>query len=70
MVPRKKLSLAVIPGDGTGPEVTAEAMKVLGAVASSEGFDFEAQEFPYGGQYYLDTGQVLPRGRHRRVASA
>jgi 3-isopropylmalate dehydrogenase len=57
-----KLKIAVIPGDGTGPEVTAEALKVLKAVASLEGFQYELEEFDFGGQRYLRTGDVLPDG--------
>ena len=56
------LKLAVIGGDGTGPEVTAEAMKVLAAVSKQEGFTFEATDLELGGDYYLKTGVVLPEG--------
>ncbi len=54
--------IAVIPGDGTGPEVTAEALKVLTAVAELDGFSFETQEFDFGGERYLRTGETLPAG--------
>jgi 3-isopropylmalate dehydrogenase len=57
-----KLNIAVIPGDGTGPEVTAEALKVLKAVAPLEKFQYELEEFDFGGQRYLRTGEVLPEG--------
>ncbi len=56
------LKIAVIPGDGTGPEVTDEALKVLAAIASSEGFSFETQPFDFGGERYLRTGETLPEG--------
>jgi len=56
------MKIAVIPGDGTGPEVTAEAIKVLAAVAKLEGFDYSTQEFDFGGERYLKTGEVLPDG--------
>jgi 3-isopropylmalate dehydrogenase len=59
---RDKIKIAVIPGDGTGPEVTVEALKVLQAVASLEGFEYELEEFDYGGDRYLRTGEVLPDG--------
>ncbi len=62
MVANKELRLAVIPGDGTGPEVTAEALKVLRAISELESFTFEMEELPYGGEYYLRTGEVLPEG--------
>ncbi len=54
--------IAVIPGDGTGPEVTAEAIKVLRAVAELDGFDFETKEYDFGGERYLRTGDILPEG--------
>ncbi len=59
---KDQINIAVVPGDGTGPEVTAEALKVLQAVASLEGFQYELEEFDYGGQRYLRTGEVLPEG--------
>src|SRR6185295_14169610 len=52
--------IAVIPGDGTGPEVTAEAVKVLGAAAKASGFKYETTNFDFGGDRYLKTGEVLP----------
>ncbi len=59
---KDSIKIAVIPGDGTGPEVTAEALKVLQAVASLEGFRYELEEFDYGGNRYLRTGDILPEG--------
>jgi 3-isopropylmalate dehydrogenase len=53
------LKLAVIPGDGTGPEVVGEALKILKAVATAEQFKYTTTEFNFGGQRYLDTGKVL-----------
>ncbi len=53
------LKIAVIGGDGTGPEVTAEAVKVLGAVAEVEGFAFETTDIDLGGERYLKTGHIL-----------
>ena len=54
--------IAVIGGDGTGPEVTHEAIKVLDAVARLEGFSYSIKEFDFGGERYLKTNQVLPEG--------
>ncbi|MDP6438958.1 MAG: 3-isopropylmalate dehydrogenase [Candidatus Brocadiia bacterium] len=54
--------IAVIPGDGTGPEVVAEGLKVLGAVAGLEGFQYETAHYDFGGDRYLRTGEVLPDG--------
>src|SRR5512136_2142093 len=52
--------IAVIPGDGTGPEVTAEAVKVLKAAAAKFGFQVELTEFDFGGERYKRTGELLP----------
>jgi 3-isopropylmalate dehydrogenase len=52
--------IAVIPGDGTGPEVTAEAVKVLRAAAAKFGFKVELTEFDFGGERYKRTGELLP----------
>lgn len=52
--------IAVIPGDGIGPEVTQEAMKVLDAVAQKFGFQCEKVTYDFGGDRYLRTGEVLP----------
>ncbi len=54
------LKVAVIGGDGTGPEVTAEGVKVLQAVAKLEGIRYELKDFDLGGDRYLKTGEVLP----------
>jgi 3-isopropylmalate dehydrogenase len=55
--PRGSQTLAVIPGDGIGPEVTAEALKVL-EVASP--VTFESTRYDLGAERYLATGEVLP----------
>lgn len=52
--------IAVIPGDGTGPEVTAEAVKVLKAAAGKFDFKVELTEFDFGGERYMRTGETLP----------
>jgi 3-isopropylmalate dehydrogenase len=58
------LKLAVIPGDGIGPEVTAEALKVLEQAARSAGMPagvkFEPTRYDLGAERYLATGEVLP----------
>jgi len=54
--------IAVIPGDGTGPEVVAEGLKVLEAAASKFGFKYETTTFDFGGDRYLKTGETLPDG--------
>ena len=55
----KNLKLAVIPGDGIGPEVIAEALKVLDVVATQAGISIDKTEFKLGAQRYIDTGDVL-----------
>jgi 3-isopropylmalate dehydrogenase len=56
----KTYRIAVIPGDGTGPEVTAEAVKVLKAAAAKFGFKADLTEFDFGGERYKRTGETLP----------
>ena len=51
--------IAVVPGDGTGPEVIAEGLKVLKAVAALKGFKYETTMFDFGGARYLKTGKIL-----------
>ena len=53
------MKIAVLPGDGTGPEVVREALKVLDAVCRLEGFTYEKQTFDYGGDRYLATGGII-----------
>ncbi len=52
------LSLAVVPGDGIGPEVTTEAVKVLRA-AVPEGTTVDATEYPFSARHFLETGRIL-----------
>ena len=52
--------IAVIPGDGVGPEVIREGLKVLKAVAKKENIKFEFINYDFGGDRYLKTGEVLP----------
>ena len=54
--------LTLLPGDGTGPEVIAEAKKVISAFEEFGPISFETTEIPCGGQYYLDTGEEWPIG--------
>jgi 3-isopropylmalate dehydrogenase len=56
----KTYRIAVIPGDGTGPEVVAEGCKVLEAAAKKFGFSLDMASFDFGGDRYLKTGEVLP----------
>lgn len=51
--------IAVIPGDGTGPEVVREGLKVLSAVSKKYNFKYETKIFPFGAEYYLKTKKTL-----------
>jgi 3-isopropylmalate dehydrogenase len=52
--------IAVIGGDGTGPEVVAEGLKVLYAASQKYQFKVEVTHFDFGGERYLKTGELLP----------
>jgi len=56
----KSYNIAVLPGDGTGPEVVAEGLKVLQAVASVEGITLNFTTYDFGGDRYIATGEILP----------
>ena len=56
----RTLSLALIPGDGIGTEVVAEAIKVLTAIAPPAGLDVQTTEFDLGARRYNATGELLP----------
>src|SRR6266849_3163845 len=55
------LRIVVLPGDGVGPEVTAEAVRVLREVANIHGHNFQFEEHPVGGVAIKQTGTPLPR---------
>jgi 3-isopropylmalate dehydrogenase len=57
---KKNYKIAVIPGDGIGPEVIREGIKVLEAAASRGGFSLEWVYYDLGGERYLRTGETLP----------
>ncbi|MDY6852271.1 MAG: isocitrate/isopropylmalate family dehydrogenase, partial [Thermodesulfobacteriota bacterium] len=54
--------IALLPGDGTGPEVIREGRKVLEAAAGKFGFSLNFTEYDLGGDRYLATGDLLPDG--------
>jgi len=51
--------IAVIPGDGTGPEVAREGLKVLEAASKKFKFEYETKEFDFSGKRYLKTGELV-----------
>ncbi len=55
----RNYKIAVMGGDGTGPEVTAEALKVLDASSKKHGFKLDLTTLDYGGERFLKTGVVL-----------
>jgi len=56
----KSYDIASIAGDGIGPEVTREALRVLAAAAEVYGFQYKLTEYPYGSEHYLATKEILP----------
>ena len=56
----KSYDIAVIPGDGTGPEVVAEGLKVLDAASVQYGFTLNYHHYDLGGERYISTGEILP----------
>jgi len=62
-------NIAVISGDGVGPEVIAEGQKIMDAVAdSTAGLTFRYTEFPWGSEYYRETGRMMPEDGLDQVA--
>lgn len=59
----KTYKIAVIPGDGVGPEVTQEGLKVLAKAADLFGFSFELKSYPFGADHYLATKEFMPAGQ-------
>ena len=66
----KRISLAVLPGDGIGPEVTAEAVKVLRAVTDLFGYRLETREYPVGAAGVAESGDSLPPRTRDAVSAA
>ena len=56
----KEYSISVIPGDGTGPEVISEGIKILETVADKCGFTLNFAYYNLGGEHYRATGEILP----------
>ena len=69
----KEYQIAVLEGDGIGPEIIREGEKVLDAVAPLEGFRIEWIHFPHGTDHYLKTGEILSEksleelGKHKAI---
>jgi 3-isopropylmalate dehydrogenase len=63
-------SVALLPGDGVGLEVAAQARRVLARVTERTGVRFEIEEIPCGGLYYLEHGRDWPEGSEQRCQAA
>jgi 3-isopropylmalate dehydrogenase len=59
--------IAIIGGDGIGPEVTDEAMRVTDAAAEIFGFSVRKTVYPFGSQHFLDTGEMFPDAAFEEV---
>ena len=66
----REYSIAVVPGDGTGPEVVAEGVKVLEAAAGKGDFKLAFDYQDLGGERYLRTGEVLPESVVKALADS
>ncbi len=65
-----RYTVALLPGDGTGIEVAAQARRVLEQVAESTGTAFSIDEIPCGGKYYLEHGRDWPEDAEARCKAA
>ena len=63
------LNIALIPGDGIGREVVPEGVRVMKALAVRYGFEVQFEEFPYGCQYYLQHGEMMPADGLEKLGS-
>lgn len=73
----RNYEIAVIPGDGIGPEVVREGLRVLERVSALGGFRVSLARYPFGAEHYLKTQEVLPdaafeeiRGKHAVLLGA
>lgn len=55
-------TIAVIPGDGVGPEVIDEGLRVLRRISEIDGLRFETIPYPFGADHYLKSGELMPTG--------
>lgn len=64
---KKSYSIAVIAGDGVGPEVIGEGIKVLDAVSEKHDFKLRWVHYPFGSRHYLETGELVSEESLRKV---
>jgi isocitrate/isopropylmalate dehydrogenase len=67
---KQAYSIVLLPGDGTGVEVTQQSKRLLDALATKYNISFEMTEIPCGGQYYLEHGRDWPEGSENQCAQA
>ncbi|MEJ2657288.1 MAG: 3-isopropylmalate dehydrogenase [Desulfobacterales bacterium] len=66
----KEYHISVIPGDGTGPEVVAEGIKILETAADTCGFNINFTHYDLGGEHYRETGEILPENVLESIAES
>src|SRR5215831_14767835 len=63
----KEHRVAVVAGDGIGPEVVRQGLRVLERVAAMEGFRVRTTSYPFGANHYLETKEIFPDAAFREV---
>jgi len=66
----KEYHISVIPGDGTGPEVVAEGIKILQTLSDKFGFRINFTHYDLGGEHYKATGEILPENILESIAES
>ena len=65
----KTYKIAILPGDGTGPEVVREGIKVLDALSKKNNFKYESVSYDHGGERYLKTKELVPDSVLKELSS-
>jgi len=65
----KSYRIALIPGDGIGPEIIREGKKVIDAVSEIDGFEIQWDEYPFGADHYLETDELLTEDALEEISS-
>src|SRR3954468_20735380 len=63
------MKIAVMPGDGVGKEVIPEGLKILKEAGRKFGFTYDTTDYPFGGEYYLQTKTTLPDSALKELAA-
>ncbi len=63
------MKIAVMPGDGVGKEVIPQGLRVLSVAAKKFGFTYDTTDYPFGGEYYLQTKITLPDSALKELAA-